>query len=56
MDWPRIKDLPQDEQKPFSEWLRGQTCPWIEGLSPQEQDAYYKHDYDRWKAKLPIVD
>jgi len=49
-DWPRIKDLPKDEQKEFERFLRGQTCPYIDGLPIEEQDGYYPWDYTRWKA------
>lgn len=47
--WPKIKDLPKNEQEPFREYLRGQTCPHIDGVPLDEQDVYYKHDYERWK-------
>ena len=47
--WPRIKDLPEEERKPFRKWLGGQTVPVIEGLPMSEQDAYYVWDYERWK-------
>ena len=46
---PRIHDLPEPERKPFAEWLRGSAAPWIEGVPLGEQDAYYLHDYRRWK-------
>ena len=51
-NWPRIKDLPEDEREPFSQWLGGQTRPFIEGLSWDEQDGYYESDYERWKVVL----
>jgi hypothetical protein len=50
--WPRIKDLPEDEQLPFRKWLVGQTCPYIVGVSYDEQDGYYQWDYDDWKQSL----
>jgi len=49
--WPRIKDLPQQEQEAFKQFLIGQTCPFIEGLSNEEQDGYYPWDYDNFKRK-----
>lgn len=52
----RIRDLPEEERGPFLRWLEGQTVPLIEGLPPEEQDAYYPHDYDQWKAGLPPYD
>jgi len=48
-NFPRLRDLPVDEQQPFGKWLFGQTCPVLEGLPDSEQDAYYPDDYDRWK-------
>lgn len=55
-NWPRIKDLPKEEQEPFKKWLRGQTCPLIEGVSINKQDGYYQSDYERWKQGLPVID
>lgn len=54
--WPRIKDLPVEQQEPFNKWLYGQTCPWIEGLPISEQDAYYPWDYERFIAGRPCND
>lgn len=54
--WPRIGDLPKNEQAPFDAWLSGQTRPWIEGEDEKNQDAYYPWDYDRWKQGKPIID
>jgi hypothetical protein len=54
--WPRMRDLPENERAPFNKWLNGQTCPVIEGIPIEEQDAYYPWDYDRWKRGHPIVD
>jgi hypothetical protein len=51
-DWPRIKDLPAEEQEPFREWLYGQTRPIIDGVTFGESDGYYEWDYQRWKAGL----
>lgn len=47
--WPRIRELPEAEQAPFREFLNGQTCPWIDGETQAEQDAYYPWDYNNWK-------
>lgn len=55
-EWPRIQDLPEEERFPFAEWLYGQTCPWVEGVPADEQDAYYPWDYQRWKRKWPVID
>jgi hypothetical protein len=54
--WPRIRDLPIDDQEPFRKWLRGQTFPIIKGVPGDEQDAYYEWDYQRWKQGLPVID
>lgn len=54
--WPRIRDLPEAERKPFEQWLSGQTRPWIIGLPDSEQDGYFEWDYKHWKAGLPIID
>jgi len=55
-DFPRIRDLPQEEQGDFDRWLDGQTRPLIDGIPLEEQDFYYPWDYDRWKKGLPIID
>jgi len=52
----RIRNLPEDERKPFSEYLAGQTRPWIEELPEDEQDFFYPSDYQRWKDGLPVRD
>lgn len=46
--YPRIRNLPTEEQGPFREWLMGQTQPG--GALDGENDFYYQHDYDRWKV------
>lgn len=57
MDYPRIRDLPKEEQEPFSDWLGGQTCPVGDTKTPMsEWDWYYPWDYERWKKGLPIID
>jgi hypothetical protein len=47
--WPRVRDLPEVERAPFTEWLVGQTRPMLDGIPMEEQDGYYDHDYRRWK-------
>jgi len=54
--FPRIRYLPESERVPFKNWLYGQTRPWLDGIEEEEQDAFYQHDYDRWKIGLPIID
>ena len=50
--WPVIEDLPKPEQKPFAEWLIGQTVP----MNDDGTVGYFIHDYERWKAGLPVID
>lgn len=54
--WPRLRDLPEEEQKPFLAWLRGQTCPHLEDALPEDQDGYFPWDYYRWKENSQIWD
>lgn len=54
--WPRERDLPESEREPFRKWMDGQTRPSIEDVPDEEQDAFYQHDYDRWKAGLQWID
>lgn len=55
-EWPRLRDLPKDEQAPFFRWLGGQTRPWLDGVPVDEQDGYYQHDYKNWKVGGPVLD
>lgn len=53
VEFPRIKDLPVEEQELFKEWLTGQTMPLADNYKeiPQEEwDWYYPWDYQRWKT------
>lgn len=52
----RLRDLPEGEQEPFSQWLMGQTRPSPEGIAEEDQDFFYVHDYRRWKAGLEAFD
>jgi 3',5'-cyclic AMP phosphodiesterase CpdA len=54
--WPRVRDLPEEERKPFTKRLRGQTRPMIEGISMDDQDAFYPWDYQDWKDGFPVLD
>lgn len=56
VEWPRIRNLPENEQKPFSEWLKGQTTPYLRDEEPENQDGYFAEDYKKWKNNLPIID
>lgn len=49
--WPRLRDLPENEREVFGRWLTGQTCPVIQGEPDSEQDGYYQHDYETWKSR-----
>ncbi len=53
--YPRIRNLPQEEQEPFRQWLMGQTRPGP-SLPPEEYDFFYQSDYDRWKTGLTAAD
>ena len=55
-NWPRIRDLPEEEREPFRAWLGGQTVPVIEGVPDEEQDGFYWGDYEIWKEGLPVID
>lgn len=46
--FPVVDDLPAEEQKPFREWLFGQTVP----VNKDGSIGYYQHDYERWKQGL----
>jgi hypothetical protein len=49
MTHPRLRDLTEPERAIFKEWLRGQTVPVDDSLPDEEQDFYYRHDYEIWK-------
>jgi hypothetical protein len=56
-EYPRIRDLPEEEQEPFSNWMTGQTMPICDTSLPQsEWDWYYPWDYETWKAGRPPLD
>lgn len=46
-DYILISELPEEQREPFDKWMRGQTCPVIEGVDTN--DAVYPWDYQRWK-------
>ena len=52
-NYPRIRDLPKEEQEKFNSWLdyRGRPLPsnW-EDLPPEEWDWFYPWDYEKWKG------
>jgi hypothetical protein len=50
--YPKISDLPPEEQAAFRKWLTGQTVP----VNEQGESCYYQHDYERWKAGKPVID
>lgn len=54
--YPRLRDLPLEEQLPFQKELEGQTRPWIEGIADEDQDFFYQGDYLRWKSGRGIWD
>ena len=54
--WPRIRDLPPEEQEPFRKWIHSQTRPVFNGVPREDQDGYYPWDYRTWKLGLPSAD
>jgi hypothetical protein len=53
----RLRDLPEGERSEFTAWLTGRTAPALsdeEGklLPKEQQDGYYEHDYETWKASM----
>ena len=57
-EWPRVSNLPPQEQEPFSFWLAklGATRPVLEGVDDDEQDGYYDAFYQQWKDELAAKD
>lgn len=45
-----IPELPEEQQRPFSEWLIGQTLPVIDDEGENRYNCAYKWDYDKWLA------
>ena len=45
----RIRDLPATEQGPFLRYLAGQKRPRLPGLPEDQQDGYWRWDYNEWK-------
>ena len=54
--YPRLRELPQEEQEPFWEWMQGQTRPSVDGLPDEDQDYFFPCDYAQWKAGLEPLD
>ena len=50
-EFPRVRDLPEEEREPFMRWLMNQTRPILPGVPVREQDGYYQWDHDRWKRE-----
>lgn len=50
-NWPRVRDLPPQEQQPFLDFLAHQTRPVLDDVPMDEQDGFYQVDYDRWKQR-----
>lgn len=49
--YPRTRDLNEDIRELFEQFLTGQTRPLIEGVSDEEQDAYYPWDLENFMQK-----
>lgn len=52
--YPKLSDLPIEEQARFRTWLSGQTLPY--NTKDPEEFHYYPWDYERWKAGKPVID
>jgi hypothetical protein len=52
-EWPRIRDLPVEEQELFRQWITGQTVPLLPDVPFAEQDGYFPWDYEQWKKEKP---
>lgn len=48
----RLRELSEPARSQFQNWLRGQTVPVLTGVKVEDQDAFYLHDYRRWKSGL----
>jgi hypothetical protein len=46
--WPRIRDLPPEEQAPFRQWLGNAKRPIFDDVAPQDQDGYFPWDWEEW--------
>lgn len=46
--WPRIRDLPVDEQAPFTAWLGSAKRPFFDNVTWQDQDGYFPRDWEEW--------
>ena len=43
-----IPELPEEHQKPFINWITGQTMPLIEAEGENKTKCAYKADYEHW--------
>jgi hypothetical protein len=46
--WPRVRDLPVEEQGPFSAWLGCAKRPRFDDVADSEQDGYFPWDWEEW--------
>lgn len=53
IEWPRVRDLPEDEQEKFELYLGVENIarPLLEGLEMDEQDGFFPEDYEIWKME-----
>ena len=49
LGFPRIRELPKEEQEPFREAMQNKEMPWLRGIPENEQDGFWLYDYARWK-------
>jgi hypothetical protein len=43
-----VSELPVEHQKPFNDWLIGQTRPFVESEGENQYNCAYKWDYLKW--------
>ena len=54
--WPRVRNLPPEEQYPFALWLQANALqrPIIEDEPDRDQDGYYTGDYRDWNRRKEL--
>lgn len=51
-EYPRLRDLPEEERIPFEKWNYSSTRPLVMGVKLEDQDFYYPWDYAKWKLGM----
>lgn len=55
IEWHGMKLVKISDVPGFSEWLGGQTMPFVYGV-PDPFDWAYEDDYERFIQGLPVID